>query len=180
MNHMNPESRRISEIIGDFTPKQLRVGISVAAAFVVSVASGALWVGETIANTNAVKQETELQVEIGRLQTKYDIAISRIEDSKAEIKQWSAAYGHVNALLDESKLEVMRLSTYLGKADNCAFIHRQIEQTKQEIAGLGSFGFIKGSDEKREKERDVKEEKEHSDLENQLSQLQKQLGTCNK
>lgn len=120
-------------------------------------------------------QQAELEGTIARLQAKLEVAQSRVESLTSANGQWRDANQRLQEVLTQKSTEVSQLSTLLGRANNCTFIHEQIRATRAEMDSTGSMVAFDASKEWEEKQRTRK-----ATLEKRLEGYQQQLGSCNK
>lgn len=170
---MNPEKITTSQIVGSLTPKQWAPIISTTfAAFSIAV-SGGFWAGQTLAEAQALGQNAELKANVGQLQARLEVTQSKIDQAEKILVQWQEAYGKTQQVLAQKNAELAQLSSEVGRANNCAFIQRQIVETRQDIDHARFTWSSSAGKEYEEKQKSL-----INDLEQRLARYQQQLGTC--
>jgi len=172
---MNPERVTTSQFFGSFTATHWVATITVIFAGISSIAGGAYWAGQKLTEAQSFAHQAELKGTIAQLQAKLEVAQSRAESLASAKVQWHDAHQKLQEVLAQKSVEVSQLSTLLGRANNCTFIHEQIRATRAEMAGTGSMVVFDASKEWEEKQNTRK-----AMLEKRLEGYQQQLGSCNK
>lgn len=172
---MNPERVTTSQFFGSFTATHWVATITVIFAGISSIAGGAYWAGQKLAEAQSLAQQAELKGTIAQLQAKLEVAQSRAESLASANVQWHDAHQKLQEVLTQKSTEVSQLSALLGRANNCTFIHEQIRATRAEMDSTGSMVIFDVSKEWEEKQKTRK-----AMLEKRLEGYQQQLGSCNK
>lgn len=179
---VSPDTVTTGQLIGGFTGKHWAYLIGSTFAAFSAVAGGGFWMGqhlaqakaETQAATSAGALATQV-VALGQAQTDLKVSAARV----AQLVEANATLHRAHqATLDElaqQRREVLALSTALGKAHNCTFIHEQIRATKVELQSTGSMVVFESGEAWQRKQAERR-----AALESQLAGYQQQLGTCNK
>jgi hypothetical protein len=172
---MNPERVTTSQFFGSFTVTHWVATITVIFACISSIAGGAYWAGQKLTEAQSFGQQAELKATVAQLQAKLEVAQSRAESLASANVQWHDAHQKLQEVLAQKSVEISQLSTLLGRANNCTFIHEQIRATRAEMDSTGSLFLIDTSKEGEEKQKTRK-----TILEKRLEGYQQQLGSCNK
>lgn len=179
---ISPDTITTKQVVGAFTAKHWAATIGVIFTAFSAVAGGSFWVGQQIAESkaevrvaNAAIERADLQSQVG--ETKADLKVSSARISQLLEKKLSLQSAHraSQAELERQRQEIVSLSTALGKASNCTFIHDQIRAINVQLQSTGSLILFSNSEESKQKESERK-----ASLQSQMSEYQQQLGNCNK
>jgi hypothetical protein len=172
---MNPENVTTSQLIGGFTAKHWVAFITTTFAGIGAFAFGGYWAGQRIAESQSLAQQADLKSINAQNQAKLEVAQAQIQTTLASAAQMKELLERSQRTIEEKSIEIAKLTETLGRSNNCAFVHRQIIDTKQELEGTGSMVVFDASQEWQEKQKARK-----ATLEQRLNGYQQQLGNCNK
>lgn len=170
---MNPEDITTTQILGALTPKHWATIISTTFGAFCITTYGGFWTGQKLAEAQALAQTAELKATVGQLQAKLEVIQSNVGRTENALQQWKAGYEKSQELLTQKSNEVAQLSAEVGRASNCAFVQKQIIETRKEIDSvLSPWVRLYG------KEQEEKQQSRVAELEKRLALYQQQLGSC--
>jgi len=169
---MKPENVTTSQIIGGFTAKHWFAVITTAFAGIGAIAYGGFWVGQRVADSQALAQQADLKAINAQIQAKLEVAQAQLRSASTESAQMRELVERLQRTIADKSNEVSKLRVALGRSNNCAFLRQQIIETKKEMRGTG---FFDASQEWQDEQKARK-----AALEQRLAGYQQQLGICNK
>jgi phage-related tail protein len=170
---MNSEDITIKQILGALKPKHLVTIITTTFGAIFVIASGSFWAGQKMAEAQALAQTADLKAKVSQIQAKFEVAQSNAERMEYALQQSKVGYEKSQELLTQKSNEVAQLSTELGRASNCAFVQKQIIETRKEIdSALNPWVKPDGKDQEEKQQNRV------SELEKRLALYQQQLSSC--
>ena len=135
---MNPETITTSQILKSLTPKHVATIVSTTIAVCAAIAYGGFWVGQQIAESKSLVQQAELRAATAQVQAKLEVAQAQLQASVAASAQMKELLERSQKTVEDKNNEIAKLNEALGRSNNCAFVHQQIIDTKQEMEGTGS------------------------------------------
>lgn len=172
---INPETVTSRELFGSFNAKHWVATIGTTLAAFSAIAYGAYWVGQRQSDSQALTRQAEMQGTIGQLQAKLETSQTQVTLLSNNLTQWHEAYQKATQEIAKQRAEIVSLSTALGKANNCTFIHEQIKAINDRLQWLPSLLIWGGG-----KAAEDRNAEERASLERQRATYADQLGTCNK
>lgn len=179
---ISPNAVITKQVFSSFTIKHWVTAIGVAFTVFSTVAGGGFWVGQQIAEAkaetrvaNAAVERASLQSQIGEAKADLKVYSARVTQLFEANASWQNAYQASQAELERQRQEIVSLSTALGKASNCKFIHDQIRAINLQLKSTGGPLIFSDSQDWKQKQSE-----RMASLQSQTSAYQQQLGSCNK
>lgn len=169
---MNPETVTTSQLLGSFTAKHWRATIITLGVFLSAISSTAFLTGQYLAEAKASAEIAELKGEIALAQSNLTITKSSFDNCLSTYNEWRSAHKACEITIQNKDAQISELSGKLATANNCTFIHKQIEDTIEEINNVGIRSVFSEAPEEKRSAQTIA-------LEARLRGYQEKLGTCN-
>jgi septal ring factor EnvC (AmiA/AmiB activator) len=164
----NLDNVTTAQIFGAFKIKHWIAVISAIFTCLTFVAGAAYWAGQKLAVSEAMQKQSELLGIIAELKSELKIYQSQLD-------QLRNSYEKIQSAIASRDQKIDSLSAELEKANNCAFIHNQIKETKEEMNKPNISSIFEDIKVSRENEQVRK-----AMLEKRLEIYQQQLANCGK
>ncbi len=178
---VSPDTVTTRQLVGEFKPKHWVSVISTLFAVIAALVYGGFWVGQHLTEAKTEAQIAKLTVEMtklestaGELRAELKVASARKAQLAETNAAWQSTHQKTLGEMARQQQEVVSLSTALGRASNCTFIHEQIRSIDMQMKSTGSLVVFSAGEEWKKEQSERK-----TALQSQLAAYQQQLGQCN-